>query len=74
MLSAIVFVVFGIVHWSGTLNTLLAGLTVYGMDVAYRWFQTRSCVSVRLMQSAGGRIISIAIPLQVRSWPPTSFG
>jgi hypothetical protein len=67
VVAAIVFVAFGIVHWSGTLDSILAGLIVYGIDVAYRWFQTRSCVSVRLMQSAGNRIISIAIPLQVCS-------
>lgn len=65
IIGALVFVVFGIVHWNGTLDVLLVGLVVYGIDVAYRWFQTRHSVTLRLSQSSGGRIISIAIPLQV---------
>lgn len=64
IVSAAVFVIFGIIHWAGMLTVSITGLAVYGIDVAYRWFQTQQSVSLRLEASCSARIVSITIPLQ----------
>jgi hypothetical protein len=69
VVSAAVFLAFSTIHWNGMYSSVLLGLIVYGMDVAYRWFQTRHLVSVKVEQSNGKHFISMAIPLQVRRRP-----
>ena len=66
VIGAALFVVFGIVHWNGVYYTILAGLVVYGIDVAYRWVQTQQLVSVRVAASGAQRVLSVVVPLQVR--------
>ena len=65
IIGAIIFTVFGVVHLSNVWEYLSAGLLVYGIDVAYRWLQTSTDVEVSL--SAGGNLVNIIVPLQVRT-------
>jgi hypothetical protein len=65
IIGAVLFVVFGILHWSGTLITLSTGLAVWAIDVAYRWFQTQQPVTLALEKPSQADAISICIPLQV---------
>jgi hypothetical protein len=60
-------VVFGILHWEGTLLTLSTGLAVWAIDVAYRWFQTMSPVMLTIDRASANVVLSICIPLQVRT-------
>jgi uncharacterized membrane protein YqjE len=66
IIGAILFVVFGILHWQGTLMALSTGLAVWAIDVAYRWFQTRHLVALSVDSTAKNNVISMCIQLQVR--------
>jgi hypothetical protein len=65
VIGSILFVMFGIFHYSGNYMWMLTGLAVYGIDVAYRWFQTTSQVSVQVSSSEDMKMLSIIVPLQV---------
>jgi hypothetical protein len=65
LIGAILFVVFGILHWNGTFMTLSTGLAVWAIDVAYRWFQTQHLVTLTVDKAAKDDVISMCIQLQV---------
>lgn len=72
VVAALAFVVFGIWHWSGNLYYMATGLVVYGIDVAYRWFQTRKRVCVTVAADHDAKLLSLVIPLEVRTRCPCS--
>jgi hypothetical protein len=65
IIGAVLFVMFGIFHYAWNFVTMLTGLAVYGIDVAYRWFQTTSQVAVQVSSSEDMKMLSIVVPLQV---------
>lgn len=67
LVGAAVFLVFAIVHFSFLVSYFAAGLVVYGIDVAYRWFQSSYQVDICLRSTAHGGLINVVVPLAVRS-------
>ena len=68
VIGAAVFLIFGTYHWYGVTAYGMLGLIVYGVDVAYRWAQTRHTVQVHAHSDGsadGASIVSLIIPLQV---------
>jgi hypothetical protein len=68
--GALVFMVFGTMHHSHTWLYAAAGLVIYGIDLAYRVYQTSLPVTVEVSGQKGSNIISMRIPVKVR--PSTS--
>jgi hypothetical protein len=67
--GALVFMVFGTMHHSHTWLYAAAGLVIYGMDLAYRVYQTSLPVTVEVSGQKGSNIISLRIPIKVRPFP-----
>lgn len=65
VVGAILFVVFGVLHLSWIFRYFAAGLAVYGIDVAYRWFQTSFPVDISMRNATTGSLINIVVPLEV---------
>lgn len=66
VIGAVVFMVFGMMHHSHTWTYAAAGLVIYGIDLAFRVWQTSLPVTVDIESGAGGKIINIRIPVKVR--------
>lgn len=66
IIGAVVFMVFGAMHHTRTWTYAAAGLVIYGIDVAYRIFQTSLPVTVDVSSDASKNIISVRIPINVR--------
>lgn len=70
LVGAVLFMVFGAMHHRNTWLYAAAGLVIYGIDVAYRLYQTSLPVTVDVSSSSSTNIITIRVPVQVR--PPTT--
>ena len=67
VVGAVIFMVFGLMHHGRTWTYAAAGLVIYGIDVAYRLFQTSLPVTVAVGCGPEKNIISIRIPVQVHT-------
>jgi hypothetical protein len=65
-ISACIVILFSIIHGAFAQPPLIAGFIVYGIDVAYRWNQTSYPIRVDATRARNGKIVSIAIPIEVR--------
>lgn len=65
LIGTVIFMVFGAMHHPNTWYYAASGLVIYGIDVAYRLYQTTLPVTVGVAGNSGN-IINIRIPIQVR--------
>jgi hypothetical protein len=63
--GAAIFMVFGTMHHNHTWTYAAAGLVIYGIDVAYRLYQTSLPVTVDISCSGSGNMISVRVPVTV---------
>eukprot|EP00892_Ulva_mutabilis_P005804 jgi/Ulvmu1/3596/UM017_0008.1 len=64
IIGAAVFMVFGAMHHRNTWLYAAAGLVIYGIDVAYRLYQTSLPVTVSVTTSPATNIITVRIPVR----------
>ena len=70
IIGAVMFMVFGMMHHGSTWTYAAAGLVIYGIDVAYRIYQTSLPVTVDVGCGPEKNIISIRIPVKARCPAP----